>query len=131
MVGLVALRLPHPDSAIDPATSIGTDKIAIFDVFMVLFLLVGWLTVQGTAQLLPGAYSRAPVGNDRPALNVQLGAGKTKVIEAFIAAFEDVVRELNTRHRLANILTWYLRVIWAETARNTQARERSPAYNYK
>jgi hypothetical protein len=63
MVGLVALRLPHPDSAIDPATSIGTDKIAIFDVFMVYFLLGGLVIGQGgLPQLHSGAYSRAPVG---------------------------------------------------------------------
>jgi hypothetical protein len=32
---LVALRWPHPDSAIDPKTSISKDKIDIVDVFMV------------------------------------------------------------------------------------------------
>ncbi|MDQ6703674.1 MAG: hypothetical protein M3Z96_11540 [Pseudomonadota bacterium] len=71
------------------------------------------------------------MGNDRPALNGQLSAGKTKVIEEFIAAFEDAVRELSTGHRLAHILTWVKRVPWAETARNTQTREQSTAYNYK
>ncbi|MGB6326098.1 MAG: hypothetical protein WBG11_10075 [Methylocella sp.] len=53
------------------------------------------------------------------------------MIEEFIAAFEDVVRELSTGHRLAHIFTWVPRVIWAETARNTQAREQSTACNYK
>jgi hypothetical protein len=36
---------------------------------------------------------RGPVGNDRPALNGQLSAGKTKLIEAFIAASGEAVRE--------------------------------------
>ena len=71
------------------------------------------------------------MGNDRPALNGQLSAGKTKVIEEFIAASGEAVRELGTGHRLAHILTWVNRVVWAETARNTQAREQSTAYNYK
>jgi len=130
MVGLVALRLPHPDSASDPATSIGTDKIAIFDVFMVLFLWLSWLTRQGLPQHLPGAHSRAPVGSDRPAPTGQLSASKTKVIDEFIAAFEEAVRELSTGHRLAHILTWLPRVIWGETARNT-SREQSTAYKHK
>ncbi|MDQ6702900.1 MAG: hypothetical protein M3Z96_07265 [Pseudomonadota bacterium] len=55
-------------------------------------------------QLLLRAHSRAPVGNDRPALTGQLSAGKTKVIEEFIATFEDAVRELRIGHRLAHIL---------------------------
>jgi hypothetical protein len=57
------------------------------------------------------------VGDDRPGLNGQLSAGKTKVIEEFIAASAEAVRELRTRHRLAHILTWVPRVIWPETAR--------------
>jgi hypothetical protein len=44
------------------------------------------------------------VGNDRPALTGQLGAGKTKVIEEFIASIDDAVRELSTLYRLAYIL---------------------------
>jgi hypothetical protein len=93
---------------------------------------VGWLIgLGGLLQLLSGASSRAPVGNDRPALNGQLSASKTKVIDEFIAAFEEAVRELSTGHRLAHILTWLPRAFWAETARNTQAREQSTAYNYK
>jgi hypothetical protein len=71
------------------------------------------------------------VGNDGPAVNGQLSAGKTKVIEEFIAASGEAIRELSTGHRLAQILTWVPRVIWAETARNTKAREQSTAYNYK
>ena len=42
-------------------------------------------------------------------LNGQLGEGKTKVIEEFIAASREAVRELSTGHRLAHILdlgTW-------------------------
>ena len=62
------------------------------------------LTRQGLPQRLPGAHSRAPVGNDRPALNGQLSAGKTKVIEEFIAASGEAVRELSTLCRLAHIL---------------------------
>jgi hypothetical protein len=92
VVGLAALLPPHPDSAIDPATNIGTDKIVIFDIFMVLFLLLSWLTGRRLPQLLP-APIRGPVGNDRPALNGQLSAGKTKLIEAFIAASGEAVRE--------------------------------------
>jgi hypothetical protein len=44
------------------------------------------------------------VGNDRPALNGQLSAGQTNVIEEFIAASGQAVRELSTGHRLAHIL---------------------------
>jgi hypothetical protein len=82
-------------------------------------------------QLLSGASSRAPVGNDRPALNGQLSAGKTKVIEEFIAASGEAVRELSTGHRLAHILTSIPRASGTETARDTQVREQSTAYNYK
>jgi hypothetical protein len=71
------------------------------------------------------------VGNDRSALHGQVSAGQTKVIEAFIAASGEAVRELSTGHRLADILTWVNRLVWAETARNTQAREQSTANNYK
>jgi hypothetical protein len=66
---------------------------------------VGWLIGHGLLQLLFGAYLRASLGNDRPALTGQPSAGKTKVIEEFIAAFEDAVRELSIGHRLAHILT--------------------------
>jgi len=64
--------------------------------------LINW--AGGLPQLLPGAYSRAPVGNDRPALNGQLGEGKTKVIEEFIAASREAVRELSTGHQWTHSL---------------------------
>jgi len=37
---LAALLLPHPDSAVAPAASGRRVQIAIFEVFMILFLLV-------------------------------------------------------------------------------------------
>jgi hypothetical protein len=65
---------------------------------------VGWFIGQGVPQLLLRAHSLARLAIDRPALTGQPSAGKTKVIEEFIAAFGEAVRELSTGHRLAHIL---------------------------
>jgi hypothetical protein len=71
------------------------------------------------------------VGNDRPALNCQLSACKTNVVEEFIAASGEAVRELSTGIDWRIFLTWVRGAIRTETARDTQAREQSTAYNYK
>jgi hypothetical protein len=65
---------------------------------------VSWFIEQGMPQLLLRALSLARLGNDRPALTRQPSAGKTKVIEEFIVAFGEAVRELSTGHRMAHIL---------------------------
>jgi hypothetical protein len=68
------------------------------------------------------------VGNDRPALTGQPSAGKTKVIEEFIAASGEAVRELSTGHRLAHILT--SSVLAGNGTQHPRARTIN-AYNYK
>ena len=92
---------------------------------------MGSLAVQGTAVVSPRRLFGGPGGDDRPGLNGQLSAGKTKVIEEFIAASGEAVPELSTGHRLAHILTSIPKAIGTETARDIQAGEQSTAYNYK
>ena len=69
-MGLLELR-PHPDSAIDPVTSIGTDKKHIVDVFIALSPLSELVT--------PGARERL--------LRVFLQTRQLTVIGSAVASF--------------------------------------------
>src|ERR1700674_4996819 len=93
------------------------------------FLLGGLVNWARTAATYPRRLFGAPVGNDRPALNCQLSACKTNVVEEFIAASGEAVRELSTGIDWRIFLTWVRGAIRTETARDPQAREQSTAYN--